>query len=298
MGEVDSRIEGTAPGVSHFFQEMRLTFSLWEVIYHPKLVPTDFTKVEYVRVSQFQSPRQKFQRFFNAPSLFVVVYIEPEPEAEMLKHAMSDVQASIEGGADAIVLINEESSFAQLDTALTQVRGEFPNATLGANFLGDETEPYGFQKSFELAQKHHLQLVWTDFSGVDAMVDYPPMDFHRLQSIDRGNFFYCSGIQFKYGRFVDTQKPIETSALQAMGWLDGINISGSATGVTCEIDKVKRVRTAIGNHPIGLASGVNTENVGAFLPFIDYALVGTSLMDPNHRIIKEKVTELKHSMTI
>ena len=52
----------------------------------------------------------------------------------------------------------------------------------------------------------------------------------------------------------------------------------------------------IGDYPLGVASGVSAENVKTLLPYIDYALVNSSIADKNHRVIGEKVKALRAAM--
>jgi len=100
----------------------------------------------------------------------------------------------------------------------------------------------------------------------------------------------------KYSTLIDSQKPIERSALQAMGWMDGIVITGPKTGVPTDPKRAHRVREVIGNYPMGAASGVSAENVHSILGSIDYVLVNTSISDKNHRILGDKLKALRSAM--
>ena len=183
-----------------------------------------------------------------------------------------------------------------LERALAHARSRYPNAILGANYLGGEPDPYGFINGFRLVKEYDLQIVWTDFSGVDLVKELPEISLQTIEKQRPEKAFYCSGIHMKYGTLLELNKPIEKSALEAIGWVDGLIVTGAKTGVATDPEKARRARSVIGDYPLGAASGVSVENVEWILPYIDYCLVNTSISDSNHRILKDKVRELRAKM--
>ena len=99
----------------------------------------------------------------------------------------------------------------------------------------------------------------------------------------------------KYSTLIDPNKTIEKSARQALGWVDGIIITGLKTGVAIDPERAKRARSVIGDYPLGVASGVSAENISSIAKEIDFILVNTSISDKNHRIIGEKVKKLREA---
>jgi hypothetical protein len=245
----------------------------------------------------------------RGPLLWVVAYVDQRGGSPLADQAFADIDASLEAGADAVCLINEWCSLAELEDTLAQVRRRYPRAPLGVNYLGDEQgkggarnpdpkDPYGYVDSFRLARDFALQLVWTDFSGVDLIEEKPPLDLQAVEA-ERGrggDFFYCSGVHMKYSTLKDPSKPVERSALQAMGWVDGVILTGSKTGVPADPGRVKRVREAIGNYPLGLASGVSPRNAHEVRDLIDFCLVASSLQGENKRIEAAKVRALRQEL--
>lgn len=61
------------------------------------------------------------------------------------------------------------------------------------------------------------------------------------------------------------------------GLADGLIVSGSGTGITCDLNEVQRVRNAVPQVPLLVGSGVAADNVGEFLRVADGVIVGTSL---------------------
>lgn len=228
--------------------------------------------------------------------LWVVAYVNQEGQSPLLDQALADVENSMEGGADAVVLINEWSSLWELESTLDGVRVKYPQIPLGINYLGDDRDPYGYVDSFRLAREYNLQIVWTDFSGVDLIHEKEGINLQDIQKLRPSEVFYASGIHMKYSTPKQPQKTIEESALQAMGWVDGVIVTGSKTGVPCNPETAVRARRALRDYPLGVASGVSAENYHQLEGLMDFALVASSLQDPLKRIVKEKVRDLRRTM--
>lgn len=211
-----------------------------------------------------------------------------------LEDAVHDLENSFNEGADAVVF--EGHDYTQLDQTLTHIRNLYPTQILGVNFLGPDTNLYTFKETFALAQKHHLQIAWTDFSGVDLIHEAAEVSLQSILKEKPHDVFYVSGIHMKYSTLIDTQKPVELSALQAMGWVDGVVMTGLKTAEPANPELVQRVRSQTGNYPLGLASGVSVENIDSLLNFIDFALVNSSIAGENHRIDSHKVKQLRSCM--
>ncbi|MBI5388442.1 MAG: BtpA/SgcQ family protein [Verrucomicrobia bacterium] len=73
--------------------------------------------------------------------------------------------------------------------------------------------------------------------------------------------------------------PIEQAARDTLerGLADALIVSGTGTGVATDLEDVRRVRAACPGARLLLGSGVTVQNVGPFLPFVNGAIVGSSL---------------------
>ena len=73
--------------------------------------------------------------------------------------------------------------------------------------------------------------------------------------------------------------PLEQAARDTLerGLADALIVSGQGTGHATELEHVQRVRKACPAAKVLIGSGVTDGNIGAFVPYIDGAIVGTSL---------------------
>lgn len=244
----------------------------------------------------FMSPRKKLTTLSEKRHhMWVVCYVNKDG-SNLVESAVRDLESTFEGGGDAAILINEWCSLAELENTMAEVRKRYPKVALGVNYLGDESEPYGYRDSFRLAKDYNLQVVWTDFTGVDLINEKPRLCLHDVEELRPEQTFYCSGVHMKYSTLKDPQKTIEQSALQALGWVDGVIVTGPKTGVPCDPETARRARSVIGDYPLGVASGVSPENFHTIAQYIDFCLVASSLQSPEKRIVTSKVRALRQAM--
>lgn len=239
-------------------------------------------------------PRAKLRAISSrAKQLWPVIYVDP---ANLASNLERDIEASFEGGADACV-IEIGKDIPALTKACEHARAKYPTAKLGVNYLGDDgDDKYGYVTSFRLAKEYGLEITWTDFCGVDLIKELPEVSQHAIEAARPANTFYVSGIHMKYGTLLNPDKTIEQSAYQAMGWVEGLVITGPKTGVPTDPDRARRVRQVVGSYPMGAASGVTAENFASIGDYVDYCLVNTSISDPDHRILVDKVRRLRQVM--
>ncbi len=76
-------------------------------------------------------------------------------------------------------------------------------------------------------------------------------------------------------------RPLEEDVVETLerGGADAVIISGPATGQAAELEQVRRARSAAGEAPVLVGSGVTPDNVAAFVPYVDGLIVGTALKE-------------------
>lgn len=264
--------------MNHFLIQLVLSFSLFFLGHLSVANEGDGVDV---------NPRAEFSKFSkNSKQIWVVGYTNGTVE-----DAIRDGEITFANGGDAIVY--EGSDYRKLSEVLAAARAKFPDRILGVNYLG---ATISYIETFELAKKHKLQIAWTDYSGIDQVTEAPDISLHDVDNTKPEGVFYVSGIHMKYLTLKNPKKSIEKSARQAMGWMDGITITGPATGQATDPEKARRARAVIGDHPMGAASGVSPENVSTILPYIDYVLVNSSIAGKDRRIIPERLKALRDAM--
>jgi uncharacterized protein len=239
--------------------------------------------------------------------------------ADVYDLALSDLQKLQNGGVNGILIENwhEDSDTPQTnpetaDAMLSIIQKLKPSFTIpfGINILNND-----YQQAFRIAS-----LTGASFVELDVFVDHVRSDFHysnkgknnpfdiHVDVQDVQNVRHQYGlddtplwvfIQPKHYTMIDPNKTIEMSALEAQkAGANGILIT-KATGTAPDIERIKRVKRATPNIPVGIGSGLSTENADEFMPVVDFVVVGSATkVDGNvdNPVDEKRVTALMSVM--
>ncbi len=193
------------------------------------------------------------------------------------EQAYENAQIAFEAGADGVFLINHEDesgkrplSHIDLTQIHHQLRPHFPNWWLGVNFLD--------LKSYQCFAHnlHNIDGVWVDNSGIHevSLVQKEAEQITAVRQKSGWHGLYFGGVAFKYQQSV---KDVAGVAKTAIPYMDIITTSGSGTGKAAPLEKIKTMRTAIGEHPLAIASGLTPENANDYLPYVNCFLIATGI---------------------
>ena len=180
-----------------------------------------------------------------------------------------------ESGADGAFLINQGMEARDVLRLLADRLRDQPDFWLGVNLL--DVSPQQVIGDWNDIREGWLGGIWSDRA-------------EPFLHLGRWGVLYFGGVAFKgQPQPADIRKAIR-EALAA--GVDVVTTSGPATGQPAPIDKVLRIREALGDRPLALASGVSAGNVRAFLPHVDAFLVASSIERGFGVLDPDKVREL------
>jgi predicted TIM-barrel enzyme len=187
-------------------------------------------------------------------------------------------------GINNVFLINHQHSVDAVGDLLAYseiIRNKYPDMWIGANFL-----QLNIQESFVVANENSsLDSIWTDTGFTDKQ---NPEDILKY----KGNLIHFGGVAFKYQKQPKPQD-LEMICKMSTKYIDVITTSGDKTGHPPTVDKIKTIRSYIGDHPLAIASGITPENKSMYTDYVDYMLVASSITDPmTEMIIESKLKEL------
>lgn len=213
----------------------------------------------------------------------VLPVIHAEDEAQVRRNA----ERASSAGADGIWLINHSFSYEWLIGIYQKLRSDNPSAWIGLNCL--ELTPYETMAEIDL----DVSGIWSDqayiqeWSG-DSQVVASHFDKERQRRNWTGLYF--GGVAMKGQRHV---RDLEEAARISKNHMDVLCTSGQATGIETPVDKVRRLKAALGEFPLAIASGVTPGNVRQYLPYVDVFLVATGVSDSftelNENLLRELV---------
>lgn len=218
-----------------------------------------------------------FKETFSHPhAVLPVVHVQDT------EHAIRNAGIAREAGADGVFLISMEGMpWWELANVKDQVKGEFGNWWVGVNYLG---EP--IHEIFKIVDSR-ADGVWTDNAMINekanAQLIADKVADIREAAIKRGQFsgLYFGGVAFKYIKPEVAREDLGVAAEIASRYMDVVTTTGTGTGSAPDVEKIQIMKAAIGDHPLGIASGISPENVHQFREIADAFLVATSLLTPH-----------------
>jgi hypothetical protein len=210
-----------------------------------------------------------------------------------LELTLENVGIAKEAGCDGCFLISHTS--VSVWPTYQHVREKVPGFFLGVNdlsrgpmdvinFLFDtETRPdalwfdnAGFQ-----------EIVWTNPESGEARTVAQEVAISMAWDFKQTLSF--GGVAFKGQPEVDD---VCRAAQEAKEDLDVVVTSGPATGQPPTVEKIQRMSEGCGVEKLGIASGINPENVGDYLPYASHFLVSTGISKNFYELFFKRTKEL------
>jgi hypothetical protein len=211
----------------------------------------------------------------NKKKLIIVLHLIDEAGITVPDRAVQQARIAFDARADGVFIIIGEAgiSIDEVIDSYTRVREVFPDKFIGVNFLADASIS-GNRIPLD------ADALWTDF-GVDRAGPNPRLQ--QLASILKqrnwqgllfGGFFF---------KGYDQRLPEDAARCEAFANIakrEGIHVlttSGPGTAQPIEVEQLSKIHLASKGAPIGLASGVDMDNLDGFLPYVDFFIVGSGV---------------------
>lgn len=239
--------------------------------------------------------RSEFRKAFRStgPAVLPVIHVVDESQVAV------NVGLAMDHGAQGVFLINHDFGVDAFLPIIRATRDRFPSLWLGVNFLavtGRDAFPIlaGLEKD-----GCSVDAYWADDARIDesrARDDQSEAEaIQRVRAACGWHGLYFGGTAFKKQREVAPENHA-TAASLATGCMDVVTTSGVATGHSADRDKIRTFRTAMGDAPLALASGVTPENIRHYAADVDAVLVATGINRPDdfYHIDGERLGRLIH----
>lgn len=238
----------------------------------------------------------RFRKRFPQPSTIIgVIHLPPLPGypnsdgiEHAIRHAVADLRALEEGGADGVLVENEydrphritadRETIAAMTRITRAVVQESESVLVGCEILLNDPKA-----SLAVAQMAGAAFIRTDYF-VDRMTrpeygefEIDPADLTDYRrSIGAENILILADIQVKYATMIEPRPLQESARLAELAGADALVVTGDATGKAPTIDHLSA--TASAGIPTLVGSGLQPGNARSLLAKCDGAIVGSSLM--------------------
>lgn len=194
--------------------------------------------------------------------------ILPVIHAETVEGASRNAHRAYAAGCDGVFLINHGIPAQALLALHAAVVFRLPGWWVGVNLQGVRPAEVFAQLGPQVSG------VWLD----DAGIDEGPGQTQRAAEIreacgrSRWRGLYFGGVA--YGR-----PAADPGAAARLGsaFVDVVTTSGPAGDPPAALDKARRMRAALAERPLAIASGLTPDNVADYLPFADCVMMATGV---------------------
>lgn len=190
--------------------------------------------------------------------------------------ALTAVRVAADAGVHGVFLIDQGMTTDEVLELVLAVRGQFPRLWVGVNLLSCTPVE---ALELALARCGRIDGLWTDNAGIDetTTTQLRAQELVDARRAHNWNGLLFGGVAFKYQREVPHEQ-LGRAAAAAKPYMDVICTSGPGTGKEADITKVTAMSAALGpDGALALASGVTSENVSSYLPYVSAYLVGTGI---------------------
>lgn len=193
---------------------------------------------------------------------------------------LDNAQICADEKAYGVFLISMTGDNEYLPMLAKAIKGKHPELKVGINLLGKTA-----LDSLETSLIFNLDMTWSDNPIVTSA---KVADDARAISdlITNKEHLFFNSVAFKYQKIENS--PGEAARLsKELGFIP--TTSGKATGQAADLAKILKMKQAIGDHPLAVASGLDPDNILSYLNHIDYGLVATGISKTFHELCQEKL---------
>ncbi|MBT4824805.1 membrane biogenesis protein [Candidatus Woesearchaeota archaeon] len=186
-----------------------------------------------------------------------------------IKRALEEIAIFEEEGVDGVIVENYHGSIQNIHSTLRETHNRKPNLVVGVNVLLNE-----FHYSLALASEFGADFVQLDH--IAGTYSRGSLNFEAYEKVKEmfSSTVVLGGVWPKY------YDPIEGSSLEedlkiGMQRAEAIVVTGQGTGKETPLDKIRKFREIIGDHPLIVGAGLTPENAYEQLCLSNGAIVGT-----------------------
>lgn len=197
-------------------------------------------------------------------------------------------------GVKGVFLIDQGMHEREVLQLVREARDRYPSLWIGMNLLSRTPAD---ALAIALDACGSIDGIWSDNAGIDERRSTHPRAeaFVAARHAASWKGLYFGGVAFKYQREV-APASLGDAATVAAPYMDVICTSGPGTGHAADVDKVRALRTGLGDHAMALASGVTPDNVQNYLPYVQAFLVGTGIESQLGVLDPAKIRALMQAM--
>jgi predicted TIM-barrel enzyme len=189
--------------------------------------------------------------------------------------ALAAVEVAVSAGADGVFLIDQGLNEREVVALIGEVYRQHSSLWVGINLLSRAPAD---ALAYALEGCGRIGGLWSDNARIDERASEQSRAKELVDARTRLGWtgLYFGGVAFKYQREVP-RSDLGRATQIASEYMDVVCTSGVGTGHAADPAKPRAMREGAPETALALASGVTTDNVNEYLPYVDAYLVGTGI---------------------
>lgn len=221
----------------------------------------------------------RYHQVFGKVPIFGMIHLAGE---EPVKRALEELALFEEEGVDAAIIENYHGSVRDVGKTLEALGEREVNVIIGVNILPNEFKisiPGISQAGGEFVQIDRIAGVYEGNYGFSEL-NYGE---YKVVKEAHPNIIVLGGVWPKYYTPVEGSD-LEKDLQEGMHRAEAVVVTGAGTGMETPLDKIRKFRSIVGEHPLVVGAGLTVDNAYEQLCISNGAIVGTSLkVDDNTR---------------
>lgn len=213
---------------------------------------------------------EKFRNVFKTEKPIIgMLHLLGDTRQGIVDNAIEETKMMTKHGVAAVLVENYFGDETDVENVLAVLQKDYPDVVYGVNVLGD------MKTAFKLAKKYDAK-----FIQVDSICGhlYPESEKKFYERVDamraECDALLLGGVRFKY-QPVYSGRSLEEDLEIGKQHCDVIVVTGTGTGISTELDKIKEFRSILGEFPLIVGAGMTADTVNEQLAFSDGGIVGS-----------------------
>ena len=183
--------------------------------------------------------------------------------------AKREIELMYANGVDAVLVENYYGTADDCAWALEYLCSQYKDYVYGVNILGNS------ELAFSLAREYNAAFIQIDSVCGHLTPKKDEILSRELAGLRKNSSaFLMGGVRFKY-QPIKSGRTVEEDLLIGKYRCNAVVVTGSATGESTDIEKIKLFREVLGKFPLIVGAGMNDENCREQISIADGAIIGT-----------------------
>ncbi len=212
----------------------------------------------------------KFKNVFKTEKPIIgMLHLMGNTEHEITNNTIKEMKMMTKHGVSAVLVENYFGSKKDVERVLAVLHEQYPEIVYGVNVLGD------IAKAYQLAECYDAKFIQVDSICGHMIPEREESYFEQIDALrEKCDALLLGGVRFKY-QPVCSGRSVEDDLNIGKQHCDAIVVTGTGTGISTELDKIREFRSILGDFPLIVGAGMTADTAKEQLEYSDGGIVGS-----------------------